>query len=209
MLINATIAELDIKKASISVWFQHGAIDYDTYKKLYDMERQQRQVTTGLMRKEDPHLTEVLKEYIPMYISRLKEVNNIPETAVLKVVNDAVWLVNVIPTKLKFDKVEFAIKSVYDLYYKCNNYEFFLENGSQHLTTKGVPHKYIDEGSPMIDLIQDVLIDYLNADTDSIYNKLHGAKNKLMKDPMVYGEAIINRPNGNLYIVKNMIANLI
>lgn len=207
MVINATIAELDIKKASVNVWFQHGAIDEETYNKLCSMDRQQRQVTTGLMRRDNPELTTVLKENIPKYIEKLKLANGIDDSSVLKVVNDALWLINVIPTYLHFGRVEFVVKSVYDVYYKYRNYEFFLVSFTQELVTKGVPHEYVDNKSPMLDLIQDIMIDYLNEDKDSIYEKLHKAKKALMKDLNAYGKSLTQQENGNLFMVKNMISN--
>lgn len=209
MIINATIAELDIRKASVNVWYQHGAIDEETYNKLCSMDRQERQVTTGLMRKDNPELTAILKENIPKYIEKLKESNNIDDSSVLKVVNDALWLINVIPVNLQFGYVEFVVKGVYELYYKYKNFEFFLENMTNRLVTKGVPHSIADNGSPMLDLIREVMINYIYEDKNQNYDLLHKAKQELTKDPNSYGPSLLNSETGNLFIVKHMIINFV
>lgn len=205
MVINSTIAEIDIEKASPSIWLAMGKITQEKYDYLVSLPRQKRQVETGMMRREDHTLTDALKEGYDIYIGKLKKANKISDKTILIRNHDALFLIDHIPEKLEFGVVKFAVKNIYDLYYKYNNFEFFLTTITNKLKTRGVNNSFSISNSKLLALIQDVMIAFLNSDKEKCYKMLHTARRTLEKDYEAYGPGISQSLDSNLKIIKHMI----
>ena len=98
-LNNVFIYELDISKANISILYSLEAIDKETYEYLYNAERMVRQVYIGKLMKNNKKIIKILKTGIIAAKKMLFESNNIQDYDVLSIKNDAVFLINRIPTR--------------------------------------------------------------------------------------------------------------
>lgn len=123
--ISGYIREFDIKKANISVLYKAGVIDQATYIRLYNADRMTRQVEIGLMQKNNSNITTILKNGIIEAKRNFFQANNIDNNCVLSIKNDAVFLLNAIPTVTVFDGIEFVHKNTYTAFYKLANKEYY------------------------------------------------------------------------------------
>lgn len=121
--INASyIREYDLAKANISALLYKNAITPDLYKILYEMDKDTRERTVGLMIRDDPKLNDIKSNGIIEAKRLLFEMNNIDDFDVLEIRNDAVFIIG---NKLKYTKVNeffnFIIKSEFTTYAFISN----------------------------------------------------------------------------------------
>lgn len=139
------IREYDIRKADISIFLSKGVIsqqDYDFYARIPNTARN---INMGLLQQSNPTLKDILAKGIEEARHNFFEYNNIQDHEVLSIQNDAIWLINKIPTTTSFGVVNFIPKSVYTSYYRLPkkfNKEFFYYldkvHGEEYLTIKGM-----------------------------------------------------------------------
>ena len=127
-LFNNYIREYDISKANINVLFAKGAIDQDTYIKLFNADKMQRQVYIGMMIKNNENIQEVLSEGIIEYKKKFFEANGITDNDVISIKNDAVFILNKKPQILNFDNITFVHKNTYTSFMRINELEFYYGN---------------------------------------------------------------------------------
>lgn len=141
-LLNNYVREYDISKANINILLHRKLITEDLYNFLKQSDRMVRQVTIGKMLRDNPSLSEELKNGIIETKQRFFEVNNIQDYEVLSIKNDAVYLINKIPKITKFDNIEFACKNIYTSYYKIFNVEYYyyfdIVNNIENIDIKGI-----------------------------------------------------------------------
>lgn len=146
-LNNVYIWELDISKANINVLKTKGLIDDKTYDYLYNSERMVRQVFIGKLCK-DKRFSDALKQGILEAKKLLFEANDIKDYEVLTIKNDAVFLINKIPTIRDFGLIHFVPKNKYTGFYKVRNFEFFYYYSNfdkeEYLHIKGISDKVIE-----------------------------------------------------------------
>lgn len=125
-ILNKYIREYDMSKANINILRQYGKISKDMYDTLYNAPRMVRQCTIGDMERVDPTITKIKQEGIRHYKKMFFESNNIEDSDILSIKNDAIFLINKIPTITKFgDYIEFKFKNEYTSYYNLNNIELY------------------------------------------------------------------------------------
>lgn len=139
-LFNNYIREYDISKANINVLYSKGAIDKNIYMRLYNADRMYRQIYIGKLIQKNPRLQEILNEGIIEYKQKLFEANNINDNDIVSIKNDAVFILNKIPTKLSFDNVTFKFKNIYTSFMKLNELEVYYGDwlGKQVIDIKGI-----------------------------------------------------------------------
>jgi len=123
-LISHYIYEYDISKANISVLFYKGIISREDYEYMSSLPREQRQVYVGLMQK-DKEIANVISDGIAEFRYRFLTENNITDAELLSVKNDAIFLIDKIPTITVFDGIEFKRKNVYTSYFYLNKLEVY------------------------------------------------------------------------------------
>ena len=140
-LNNVFIYELDIQKANINVLYTKGIIDKSTYDFLYNSERMVRQVYVGKLQK-DKAVVDALKSDIIESKRQLFQANDIKDYEVLSIKNDAVFLLNRIPSHLDFGFIHFIPKNVYTGFYKVKNMEMYYYyneiDKKEYLDIKGI-----------------------------------------------------------------------
>lgn len=142
-ILNKYIREYDMSKANISVLLQAGAISKELYDTLYNAPRMVRQCTIGDMELRDPNITKIKKDGIAYYKKLFFESNDIQDQDVLSIKNDAIFLINKIPTVTQFDDyINFKFKNEYTSYYNLNGIELYYYyhriNQNEYISVKGI-----------------------------------------------------------------------
>ena len=119
-LINTFIYEYDISKANITILYQEGVIDEQTYDRLKSVPRMERQVTIGYILKVKKN-NEILKQGICNARKALFESNGIQDYEVLSIKNDAIYVIGRPLHNTVFGIVEFTLRNIYTSFYSINN----------------------------------------------------------------------------------------
>ena len=85
------ITEYDLSKANISALFSRGVITKDLYDDLYGADKHYREVMIGIMIKRDRGIYEEIAAGIKDAKRMLFEANNIQDSEILSINNDAVF----------------------------------------------------------------------------------------------------------------------
>ncbi|WP_301066565.1 hypothetical protein [uncultured Duncaniella sp.] len=92
-LIDTNIREYDISKANISILFDAGVIDAETYNILASQPKQIREVTVGKMQGRDPTISQKLKEGLAYCRSVFILGNNLSDEEILSINNDSITVI--------------------------------------------------------------------------------------------------------------------
>lgn len=160
------IREYDISKANINVLLSIGAIDEKMYNYFYNLPKHAREVMVGYLlkdRKEEKLGREIIKQ-IREQRRLFFEANDIHDYEVLAIKNDAVYLIEKIPSVTEFGNIEFKFKQAYTSFYKLDrkyNKEFYykldIPNNIELLDIKGLNNKAYQQHAPyMIDFMKAV-----------------------------------------------------
>ena len=140
-LFNQYIREYDISKANISILAEKGAITKKIYDQLYNSDRMFRQIYIGKMIKFNDQIQEVLNEGIIEYKQKFFEINRINDNDIVSIKNDAVFVLNKVPTITKFDHlIEFVHKNTYTSFMKLNELEVYYGSNMDYevIDVKGI-----------------------------------------------------------------------
>lgn len=147
-LLSTYIREYDISKANINVLFKYRVINKQQYDQYYMMDRDARQISIGLLLRERPEVNDILRKGIQEAKRCFFEANNIQEQDILSIKNDAVFIINKIPTVTKFDNIEFSMKNIYTSYYKLDGIELYyffdIVSGLEKLDVKGISDEKLE-----------------------------------------------------------------
>lgn len=192
-IISNYIREYDIRQANISILFEKGYITLKDYEKYRCMDKMQREISIGYLLKHKS-ISDALSMGLKEYRNKFLNDNDIEEYNVLSIKNDAIYLVNIMPLKTRFDRViEFLNKNIYTSFYRINNLELYYKSptidSDEILHVKGISdealkfHKnyfydflcevfYCAENeniSEVINLIQNFYKQYINLELDIGY----------------------------------------
>lgn len=140
-LINHKIYEYDISKANINILLYKGVLDINEYNRIYNLPRINRQKEIGIMILKDRNIEKIINSGIIEMREKFLLSNNISDNDILSCKNDAIFVINKVPSYTKFDNVEFKLKNTYTSFYKTPNYEFYYLNDSMNgdrLDVKGI-----------------------------------------------------------------------
>lgn len=143
-IISSFITEYDISKANINVLLNKGVININKYNELYNLDRMERQISVGLLLKDNKEYSDILKNGIIEFKKKFFEANNVQDSDVLLIRNDAIFLVNKKAINNKFDNIIFVPKNVYTSYYSIYNkrlslyYYYNQINDVELLDVKGI-----------------------------------------------------------------------
>lgn len=177
-LISNYIREYDISKANINVLYSKGVLSAEQYEQFFNMDKYQREVTIGLLQRDNPEASRILKQGISEYRNRFFEENNIKENEILSIKNDAVFLINKIPSVTKFDNIEFAHKNTYTSFYKLGDrnhplevyYYYNMINNEECIDIKGINDEKIKlHDKYFLDFLK---VCFCSAQIDSIENTI-------------------------------------
>lgn len=142
------IREYDISKANINILLSLGAITKTEYDYYYRLPKYAREVMVGYLLKDrkDEKLGVDIVKGIREYRRLFFEANDIQDTNVLAIKNDAIFLIDKVAKYTKFgDTVEFKNKDTFTSYYALDrkyNKEFYylldIPNNKEILEIKGM-----------------------------------------------------------------------
>ena len=119
------IFEYDLSKANINALLEHGKINQETYNRLYNAPRMERQVYVGNMIRDDSNIYNIIQSSIIKAKQNLFESNGIKDEEILCIKNDAVFMISRKLTNTKFNHMIFNLKNTYTAFYHINGLEFY------------------------------------------------------------------------------------
>ena len=139
-LFNNYIREYDISKANINILFAKGIIDKELYTKLYHADKMYRQIYIGKMIQSNEKIQEVLNEGIKEYKKKFFDANDINDSDIISIKNDALFILNKKPRVLTFDNIIFAHKNTYTSFMRINELEFYYgaDMNNEVIDVKGI-----------------------------------------------------------------------
>lgn len=171
-VISEYIREYDISKANVNILMENKMITEDQYKYFMNCSRMERQVKIGLMISKNSNIGEIIKDGIIQAKRSFFLENNIDDSDVLEIRNDAVFLLNKTPRVSKFGLIEFKNKNTYTSFYRTKDLEFFYYqdqiNNREILNIKGIgDDSYISRVYP---LHKDYFLEFLLTVFDTAQN---------------------------------------
>ena len=126
-LINVYVREYDIRRAGPSALLVGGCINKKQFDWLCSLPRMDRQIQTGLILKRHPEFEDVRKGIIENSRRLFLDSNNLEESDILSIKNDAIYVIKKNPTVTKFENgiIEFVPKHVYTSYYRYQRTEMY------------------------------------------------------------------------------------
>lgn len=160
-LISRYIREYDISKANINILLRSGYIDKEMYDYIYNMEKKDREVFVGNMILQDRKVQDILSSGIHEMRKKFVTTNNILEQDILSIKNDALYLIDKIPSVTKFDNVEFRLANIYTSYIKLGKLEIYYYNNiisnEEVIDVKGIRDSKLEMHTPMLTFICSIL----------------------------------------------------
>lgn len=125
-LVNTSIIEYDMSKANISILYRYGYIDKETYDRLYNADKQFREIYIGKMELKDSKVTEIKRDGIKEYRHKFFEANSLEDKDILSIKNDAIYVIGKQCQYTLFDDViNFRTANVYTSYFKLGKLEVY------------------------------------------------------------------------------------
>ncbi len=159
-LIDVPIQEYDISKANINVLREANILNEDQYQYFLQCPKLEREIAIGKMQGANPSVSLALKNGIMSARKTFMEINNIKDSDVLSIRNDAIMVIGDkhIETNIT-DKVRFRLTGSYRSFYKINRifmyYNFDLISKTEVLDIKGL-------GDIGVTLHRDYMLEFLS-----------------------------------------------
>lgn len=112
------IIEYDLSKANINALLSRGVINKNLYTKLYNADKQYREVYIGNMIKRDERVYKEIQTGIIDAKRQFVETNNIKDEEIFSIRNDAMYILSERPMEQQFGNYYFAKKNVYTFFFK-------------------------------------------------------------------------------------------
>lgn len=185
--INKFITEYDLSKANISSLIQQGYIDKELYNMLYNSDKQFREIYIGNMIRKDRSIYTKIQSGIIEAKRLLFKYNNIEDSDVLSIKNDAVFILGKDLSITNFlDYYKFNKKNVYTIFMKLCELEFYyfddiggLNNDDVSVDIKGINDSLLIKHSDyMISFICDICSYIKNGNINlaiSYFNEIYNA----------------------------------
>lgn len=175
---NTLIQEYDISKANINILLYKGLLTRERYEYLFNLPKKIREITVGLMQKNTLY-RDAIKEGIIEFKEKFFKENNIKDSDIISIKNDAVFIKGIKPLKTKFYNVEFVLKNEYTTFMNIDGIEIYYNINTGIIDLKGISGDRIELHKFFIDSIKNIVeFASLNAYDDcffyirDLYNKL-------------------------------------
>lgn len=120
------IVEYDMSKANINALLSRGIINKELYDKLYNANKQYREVYIGNMIKNNENIYKEIQAGIIEAKKLFVEANNIIDEEIFSIRNDAIYILSDRQMKQKFDNYYFVKKNIYTFFFRFyNNKEWY------------------------------------------------------------------------------------
>ena len=141
-LIATPIYEYDISKANINILYHEGALTKEQFDHFALMSRADREKSIGLMIRSNKDIQTILSDGIIKMKKLFFESNEIQDSEVLSIKNDAVFVIGRKMTYTQFDNIIFTLKNFYSIYMKIFNLEIYYRSdqvtGWDMIDVKGI-----------------------------------------------------------------------
>lgn len=124
-IIDTQLYEYDISKANISVLRDRNMISEQDYQYYLNCDKMEREIAVGKLQGTDPKLSTAIKEGIANARRIFLESNDIPDSRILAIRNDAITIIGMKANNLQItDRVVFRQSGYYTSYYKIGFIEY-------------------------------------------------------------------------------------
>lgn len=139
-LINTHIYEYDIAKANLNILYAKGVVNDEQYREIMNYGRGQREIYFGNLSK-NKEIAQILADGLVEYRELFIKVNQIKNSEILSVKNDAFFIMKKAPIT-KFNNIEFKLKNTYTSYFFISKLEIYylldLINNREVIDVKGI-----------------------------------------------------------------------
>lgn len=132
------ISEYDISKANINILRSYNVLDETNYYKLLDLPKMDREKEIGMKIRLNWTIQETIDKGIAASKLQFLKQNNIPLESILRIANDAFYLIGDIPVPHNIvipeggtTPITFAHKKTYRYYLKLNSLLVFIDNSGR------------------------------------------------------------------------------
>lgn len=139
------IYEYDISMANVSVLKRSGKFDEERLEYLSQLPKMEREVTIGKLIREDRSIQTAIKKGIHLARWNLFKENQIKDTEVISIKNDAVFVRGRVLKVTKFGPVEFKRKHQYAMFMKMDRMEFYYDRKRNIVDIKGINDTVLKE----------------------------------------------------------------
>lgn len=205
MILKTNIAEYDMANAGIAVLYNKGLLDKETYEKMTNLPKKEREIKTGLLIRDNPSWYQVQTEEFKKYIDLFIRTNKLLAHNILEVVRDGVWVIGRRPKELSFSNnvIIFKEKNPTTIYFRYKKkIHFYVNSFYGTIRVRGVN----PDNRVFLDVLKDILIDFEN--NLPVYEKLHEVRNNLMNDEKYYGEDLGVKVS-NIKIIEKLIKEML
>lgn len=205
MIIDNLILEYDIKLAGPSLLLDAGVLSKEKFDYLTSLPKRERYIATGKLQINNPEYYEVIRNGYKKYTNLFIEENNIQKDDILEINNDAVWLIGVIPEKLRFGNILFVRKSEFTLVFNVKSRVKIYFNENRNVTHRDriiVRGATLNVASPLYEEIDRVFLLYSQKKMTLLYEELHRLLKYYTKHKEL--EPLLNNIE-NLFILRKLI----
>ena len=212
-ILDTNIVEYDIEKANINVLRYNNAIDDETYRRLYNMPKLDREVTVGRMIRRNKDLSIILKNGIQDARHKLFSTLQLNSESILAIDNDAVFIIFNGPSSFSDiqinELVKFRVKGHFRSFYYLNKKQFFYTydpiTNREGLNIKGVGDYGIEKGQGFIRLLCDIFYSNLSGGVRRAYDVSTAIYNDYIakKYPMEYYRRLDSNAKFDIYNISN------
>lgn len=183
--ISGRIVEYDIRSANISMLRRFNKISEDYYLYLLNLPKMDREIEIGLMIRNNKSLYDTIKDGIAFYKKKLIEENNIDDSKIVRIANDAVYVNTPMDLKItKFDNIiEFKQKKIYNVAMKLNSVIIFSSlrlNGDIDMDIIGLGKNYIYHQNYMASIIGNIIYMIERCNLSEAFNYINEFTNKYL-----------------------------
>lgn len=150
-IFNSYIREYDISKANINILLWKKVLNRSQYEQLMLSPRDVRQYTIGMMQRNDEKVKKILEEGFCECRKMFIQSNGLTDVDILSIKNDAIYIINKIPTYTQFDNINFLNKNTYTSYMSLNKKHIELYyvsdkiKGIEKIDVKGISDEKIEK----------------------------------------------------------------
>ncbi len=159
--ISGRIVEYDMKAANVSILFDKGVIDYDSYVQYNMLPKDIREKEIGLLIKHDRSIYDTIAGGIKEYRIKFGEVNNIDSLQICRISRDAIYINTStdLPITQMSNVVEFRPKSISNVMLTLGKIIIFvsLVNNGISIDVKGLGNSYTLHQNYMLNIIGSVI----------------------------------------------------
>ena len=159
-IISQLIREYDISKANINILFKYGILSESQYQYFLKCPRMERQITIGKMEKNNPKIIKIKQQGIEESRKLFFDANDISDTDVLSIRNDAIFLINKTAKITKFENIEFLNNNTFSSFYSLDHkdleayYMYDSFSQKEKITIKGMkPEELVKHENFFLDFL--------------------------------------------------------